>query len=549
LRSTNAADTNNLISDSTYRQLFGAQRNENPMTTQAMLDSYGSIIEQDLRSRLQNGAYRAGVELSVSNEIKRVMFARKASNSGTVITFIPSSQVTYFAYYFNDFGFGESLMDRTKIISTIRTVMMFANTMALVRKAVGNTELNIELDPDDDDPATTVEQLAHEFSRTRNAAFPLAANSANDTITYLQQAGISIAVSGNKNYPETKVSQQDRSMAGIDVDTTPEEEQRKRQWQGFGLSPELIDGLSSANFAESIVSGNLLMAKRIMVYQKATVAMLSEHLSQYILSDGTLFESLVGVIGKTIKTLKPEAIDALYKYYQLEKEPESTNEGDERFKDLPLIRALTYNVIETYKIVLPEPDVSKFKQQVEAMTEYGQALDTALDQYLTADLLQGIVESDEPEAANAFKLGVKAYFMRQWMRRNNVLDELEVLVDLDGSGGQDLVADISGFNERLQKTLQGLKRTFASKSRQYVFDKEADEKRDTELFGKDLSDEARNGSSGGDGFGGGDDFGGGDGFGGGDDFGGGLDESGLDNATDDQSDDDLGDLGGDTEQQ
>lgn len=308
-------------------------------------------MEQDLKSRLQNGAYKAGVEINISNEIKRVMLARKASNSGTVLTFVPVSQVTYFAYYFNDDGFGESLMDKTKIISSIRSVLLFANTMMAVRKAVGNTELNIELDPDDDDPATTVEQLFHEFSRTRNTALPIASNSANDTITYLQNAGISVAVTGNKNYPETKVSQQDRSMGNVDVDTELEDSQRAKQWQGFGLSPESIDGLSSPNFAESIVSGNLLMAKRVLVYQKKTVQMISEHIRQYVYSDGTIFEELVRIIGNELHKFKPDAINNLYEYYELDPAKEENTE----FKHVDLIRIILNDLVDSYTIQLPEP--------------------------------------------------------------------------------------------------------------------------------------------------------------------------------------------------
>lgn len=539
-------DINNVIGDATYRQIAGNPKGDNPITAQAMIDAYGSIMEQDLKSRLQNGAYKAGVEINISNEIKRVMLARKASNSGTVLTFVPVSQVTYFAYYFNDDGFGESLMDKTKIISSIRSVLLFANTMMAVRKAVGNTELNIELDPDDDDPATTVEQLFHEFSRTRNTAFPIASNSANDTVTYLQNAGISVAVTGNKNYPETKVSQQDRSMGNVDVDTELEDSQRAKQWQGFGLSPELIDGLSSPNFAESIVSGNLLMAKRVLVYQKKTVQMISEHIRQYVYSDGTIFEELVRIIGNELHKFKPDAINNLYEYYELDPAKEENTE----FKHVDLIRIILNDLVDSYTIQLPEPDVSKFKQQVEAMNEYKEGLEQALPHYITADMVSTLIESDEGQAINDFYSMVRSYFMREWMRRNNVFPELEVLLDLEGDSGANIVSSVTGHNEKLQRVLQGLKRVFAHNSRQYEFDKDADQQKDTEEFGKDLTEDASSGGGGGGDFGGGDDMGGfGDDLGGGGDDLGGFDDMAGAGGFGGGGDDDLGaDIGGDVEE-
>lgn len=505
MRQGGAYDMNNVLTDQAHRQLFGNQRTANNMTEQAMLDAYGSIMEQDLRSRVQNGAHRSGIEINITNEVKRVMWARKSANVGTVLTFIPVSQVTYFAFFFNDEGFGESLMDKTKIISSIRSVLLFANTMTAVRKAVGNTELNIELDPDDDDPASTVEKLFHEFSRTRQTAFPIAAGSANDTVTYLQNAGVSLAVSGHKDYPETKLSQQDRSMGNVDIDTDLEDAQKAKHWQGFGLSPELIDGLSSPNFAESIVSGNLLMAKRVLVYQKAAIQMISQHLRQYIYSDGTIFEELVRLIGETLAKFKPEAITGLYEFYELDETKDQNTNGHAR---VGLIRALLFDLVDSYTMQLPEPDVSKFKQQVEAMNEYKEGLEQVLPHYITADMVSTLIESDEGQAINDFYAMVRGYFMRDWLRRNNVFPELESLLDLEGESGANIVQSVTQHNEQIQRVLQGLRRVFAQNSRQYEFDKENDQEKDTETFGEDLTEKAKSGGGGGmDGGFGGDGFG------------------------------------------
>ena len=508
LRSNNY-DIKNSIGDNSYRQMFGAMRDDRPVTNQSLLDAYGSIMEDDLKSRLRNGAFKSGVELNISNEIKRIMFARKLANCGTVLTFVPKQQVTYFAFYYNDDGFGESLMDRTKIIATIRSVLLFANTMASVRKSVGNTELKIELDPDDDDPAETVEYLFHEFSRTRNRAFPLAANNANDSVTFLQNAGVSVTVSGNTKYPETRSSTEDRSVGNIDVDTELEDRQRDKHWQGFGLSPELIDGLSSPNFAESIVSGNLLMAKRVLGYQKIGIRLGSEHCQRYIKADGLLFEDLVKAVGDELLKLKDEAIRGLYDYYELDYD----NQGDSQYKYVTLIRALSDDIIDNYKIVLPSPDVSKFAQQVDAMNKYGEALDMVLKNYITPDMISTLVNTEDGSAVDNFFAMVKGYFMREWLRRNNVMPELECLLDLKGETGANVVESVRTHNEQLQDVLGELFRIFDRKSRQFEHDLEADKNQDEKTLGGDFDKENSGGSDFG---GGGDDFGGS--TGGSDDF-------------------------------
>lgn len=181
------------------------------------------------------------------------------------------------------------------------------------------------------------------------------------------------------------------------------------------------------------------------------------------------------------------------------------------------------------------------------MNEYKEGLEQALPHYITADMVSTLIESDEGQAINDFYSMVRSYFMREWMRRNNVFPELEVLLDLEGDSGANIVSSVTGHNEKLQRVLQGLKRVFAHNSRQYEFDKDADQQKDTEEFGKDLTEDASNGGGGG-GFGGGDDMGGfDDGMGGGDDLGGFDDMGGNDLGG--GGDDDLGaDIGGDVEE-
>lgn len=522
LRSNNY-DVKNLIGENVHRQMFGNIKGDSPQTTQALLDSYGSIIEQELKSRIRNGASRSTIELSMSNEVKRVMLARKLSNCGTVLTFIPKQQITYFAFYYNDSGFGESLLDRTKIMSNVRSVLLFANTMVAVRKAVGNTELKIELDPDDDDPESTVEYLFHEFSRTRNRAFPLAASTANDTVTFLQQAGVSVAVSGNSKYPETRASTEDKSVSNIDVDIELEKDRRDKQWQGFGLSPELIDGLSSPNFAESIVSGNLLMAKRVLWYQKVGTGMGSEHCRQQIRNDGLLYEELVAAIGEALDKLKQEAIDGLYEFFELDKP-----QGDNKFRNVPLIRVLIDEITERFVIQLPEPDVSKFEQQVKMMETYASSIENGIKYYITPEMMDQLVTSEDGNAVNNFIAMVKGYYMREWMRRNNVLAELDCLLDIKGDAGTNIVESVRSHNEQVQDVLGELVRVFKERGRKFEHDLEADQNNSTQELGADYTNAAEGSGGGGGSSDWGNDAGGGDDWG--DTSGGGTDDWESDDA-------------------
>lgn len=50
---------------------------------------------------------------------------------------------------------------------------MFANTMASIRNSTSRTELGIQLDPNDTDPMSTIDQVRDAFMRSRSELYPL----------------------------------------------------------------------------------------------------------------------------------------------------------------------------------------------------------------------------------------------------------------------------------------------------------------------------------------------------------------------------------------
>lgn len=537
---TGTFDIKNSITDSAYRQLFGNQPTADKVTLQQLQNSYDTIVVADLKSRLNNGAYRGNADLHLTEEVRRIMLARQFSNCSTQIVFVPATLLTYFAYDFNEDGIGRSLMDKTKIITTIRSVLMFASTMASVRKAIGNTEVGIELDPEDPDPEATVEEMMHMWSRTRNSAFPLAAGSANDIVSYLSNASVNVVVSGNKLYPETKMNQSDRQVANIDIDTEWGDKMRDYNWQGWGLSPDLIDGVSSANFAESIVSGNLLMAKRITMLQRRTIDQINDHIRKYIYCDGTLYEKLCESVTNTLKDFKEDEIGRLYEYFEaaeidvrsgetrqperdvdaragymsdgvtvarttpkptMEEAKPATKKDDTAHEQL--VVAIVEEIIDSYSVRLPEPDVAKFDDQAKAFASYSTALETALRAYLTSEMV-GSLEGEDLRAYEAYVNSVLAYYKRDWCRRNNFMTELEDLLDTEGEAGKAVNDSILEHQKTIQEMVGTFNSTVAATSRANANKESVLEKQDEKKYGENFS-EPSGGSGGGDEWGGGGD--------------------------------------------
>ena len=404
-----STDVSSQLLDSGRRAATGFNQHDRTLTEAETVRLYADIVEQDLLARLRNGVYGESVEIARPLDVYRVMLARALANRGTQILYVPAELVTYIAFDYNSYGVGKSLLEDNKILASIRAMLLFSSTMSAIKNSTGKTSVKIELDPDDPDPASTVEYMIHEYSRNRQATYPLGASNPIDIIDFLQNAGIDVQVSGNSAYPETRLMVEDHSSSKVEVDSKLEEDIKRKYFMSLGLSPETIDMTSNIEFATSIVTSNLLLAKRVMLYQETLLRFLKDFIRKYVVNSSKLWGSL-------LKTATSQGSGITANHKEL---------GPEGIVDL---------FLDALEVTLPKPDSAKLANQLEAYTAYNDALEKAIDAYFGADSFMLKDFDDVEESISAVRAAVIAHYQREWLRNNNVLPELMDLVQQDEDG-------------------------------------------------------------------------------------------------------------------
>jgi len=452
LTNPNSSSAMHGLINTAHRQMFGNDVTDK-QDAQAILNAYTTIVEEDLTSRIFNGTYKTRIELKKQSEFYRIMLSRQLANMGTQILFIPAEQVTYFAFDYNADGIGRSLLDKSKLLTTMRSVLMFANTMASVRKATPGVNLKIQLDPSDQNPAKQVEDIVHEYARTKATSFPLTTSQPYQLVNYVQNANTSVTVSGNPNYPETEVTTEERQATNAEADIELEESLRRKHFQSFSLSPEIIDGASQVDFAQSILTGNLLMAKRVTIYQTETIRMLNDHIRKFIINSGKLTEMIFDQLTEIVKKLDGKTKERVLEMLSMD----DTMVTDEDRESATMGMLFNY-IIYNYTITLPAPDIAKFESQVTALEAYSKALDIGLPAYLTEDILRGLGDDVVEGGIGALIASVKAYAIREWLRKNNMLLELEDIIPSDNSDNGSSIAfdNIVAHQVAIQKAVRAM---------------------------------------------------------------------------------------------
>jgi len=381
---------------------------------------YSELVEKDLLSRLRNGIYGENVEIARPMEVYQVMLSRALAKMHTQLLYIPAEFVTYVAFDYNKYGVGQSLLQKNKLLGGMRSMLLFANSMAAIKNSIQRVVLNIQLDQDDPNPANTVEFMLHEYAKTRQASYPLGASNPLDIVSFLQNAGVEVAVSGNTRYPETKLSIEDKTSQHAKPDSDFEESLRKRFIQGCGLTPEMVDAASGAEFATTVVRNHLIMAKRVKDYQLVLMGFAKEFVQKYTINSSILLEKLIDVINANQNRIPKE-------YHHEPKDGAGKSVKDDAS---PAQRYLT-EFLKTLDLSLPSPNVAEQSTQFEAYQKFCDFLEKALDAYLDPDAVDQTVFGDYASVMPSIRKSIEMFFKRQYLRQQGILPELDDIVLMD----------------------------------------------------------------------------------------------------------------------
>ncbi|MBN22678.1 MAG: hypothetical protein CL678_15445 [Bdellovibrionaceae bacterium] len=433
---TNGANGVSQLIEQARAGMFGSASGVGQAGINEHVQAYGQIVEDELIKCLNDGLYGKGVEIQRPTEVYRIMLARTMAKKHTQLLYIPVSLLTYVAFDYNEYGIGKSLLEDTEILSGIRSTLMLSNTMLSVKNAVGRTGIKIQLDPKDPNPTETVEFLLNEYAKNRQMAYPVGVNDPRDIINYLQRAGVDVAVSGHPAYPETTFDVEDKSGGRQQPDTQLEEDMKRRHYMGFGLAPETVDMSMSVDFAASVVSSNLLLAKRVTITQDKLTSFIDDLIRKFTLNSGRLMNDLRKVLMDNHESIK-DLLD-----------------------DETTIDTLLMSFINNIETSLPSPDSITLENQIRAYRGYKEFIVEAIDDYISSEYLEASNLGELADSIDSTKASLVALMMRKWMAENNVLPELSEITQM---GEKD--EPVFNLLDETSKHLEGLARTIESHMR------------------------------------------------------------------------------------
>lgn len=389
-------------------------------TLDQITEIYSSIVETEFVERLTSGLYNGGVEVAKTREFYRIMLARQLSAKFTRVLYVPKELVTYFAFKFFNNGVGRSYLDDVRSLTSIRAIILFSKVMARVKSSINNTNVHMTFDESDPDPMARAEEAMADVFKLRQSYFPLGINTPSDLVDWVTRQGLSFTFEGHPGLPNTKFDFTNQTLDHKVPDDELDEELRKQTYMHFGLSPETVDNGLGSNFATTSAEQSVLLSKRIMVLQSVLCYDVTDYAQKLTRNDIDLRKQIFDL-------MKENAVDLESCLEPEEKAKYASN------KDLYL-DSLVDTFIDLLILELPKPDVTSLATQTAAYNAYSEALEKALEAWISSDIVATDVAGQIGQSTDVIKNVLKAYFLRKWMADNGYMQELNDIVTVDEHG-------------------------------------------------------------------------------------------------------------------
>lgn len=401
--------------------------------------SAATLNHQFLES-LQYGAYN-GIKLAVGNTegISRLMLARALSGDQTHFLFVPKDIVTYIAFDYNDYGVGISLLAQNKMQGAIRAMMQFVNVQAAINNAIVHSKMNISLDEYEADSERTVEQIYHEHIRRKVASFPLGVSSPLSQLEYMVISGLNVNVEQHPDFPNTKVDMEYLQNNVNEIDNEFTENLKNEFLLGLGIDPSSIDMSMGVELAQSIVTSNIMLAKRALIYQNKFCAGLTEYFKISCLQSPSLKSQLIDAILENKDVFNGQV------FYKKLCDKDNA-------KARVVANKLALKFLSEMYVSLPKPDLKTLEMQKNAIEEKEEYYDLLVEYVISEDIVvDWVVGESVAEKTTYFRTMFKNHLMRQWIQENNFAPEVFSILGLDDN--DDKIIPLLEANKQINEKL------------------------------------------------------------------------------------------------
>lgn len=351
--------------------------------------------------------------------IKHTMFSRLLANQKTSVIYVSHKYLETYTFNYRSNGTGESLLERIRVLASIRAIIFFTRLKAEIANNVPTTKITLDIDDEHIDPESVRDAAIAEFIKNKQFDIPVGLQTINDLSDWIHKLGYFFEVN-NKNIPSLKMDISDVTRSVNIPDETIEKEISDKILMSLGTTPETVDNSKEPDFATTEILKNIVVARKAKNTQHAYNAMLTNNCRKIMRLDGELTRKLTNVLLPEVSKLKT----VLSSIFKIDKSKMKTED---------ILDYVIKDIINKHHLTLPEIKIEDDDKLETAFEDYETKIDTALEYYIYSDFVTSENAGTLSDNIDEYKAAAKATLMRRWMAKNNYLPELSEIITITDS--------------------------------------------------------------------------------------------------------------------
>lgn len=389
---------------------------------------FAEMVDKDMIDRVKNGQYDSGVQLGTNEDFYWLMLTRCMKGQRTQLLWIPAEYLVYFAMDYDELGFGKSLLDDIRNLTSMRIMLMVAGIAASLKNSIGRTKVTIKLDEEDQDAGKTIEDIQDEILKSRMNPIPFGINNVADVSKYLQRSCYEFEISGSSELPDMQVSFEQYNSQYPKPDEDLQNQLKDLSIQHFGLTRDMIDAADGVDFAIQAATNNMLTMKRVMRWQRKAVPQASDFIRKISRHSELILTRLREILHNNFETLQ---VEKLKRYFGIQ---DDALFQDPDFKKLVIEQCVVAFINNLY-IELPSPAATTLEAQKQMFEDAAEFYKSAIEYIVNDSFFDTSVQGEGlNEHGDMIRNILLSHYMRDYMAKNAILPELADLTTLDEDG-------------------------------------------------------------------------------------------------------------------
>uniref|UniRef100_A0AAU7PEY2 Virion structural protein n=1 Tax=Burkholderia phage vB_BgluM-SURPRISE13 TaxID=3159457 RepID=A0AAU7PEY2_9VIRU len=390
--------------------------------------AFAEMVEKDLIDRVKNGQYDNGVQLASNEDFYWLMLTRCMKGQRTHLLWLPNEFLVYFAMDYDEMGFGKSLLDDIRNITSMRIMLMVSGIAASLRNSIGRTKVTVKLDEDDPDAEKSIEDIQDEILKSRMNPIPFGINNVADISKYLQRSCYEFEISGSSAIPDMQVQFEQYNSQYPKPDEDLTNQLKELSIHHFGLTKDMIDAAEGVDFAIQAATNNLMTMKRVQRWQRKVEPQISEFVRKIAINSESQINDLRDIVKNNFKQLQ---VDKVKRYFDLQ---DDKMLEDSEFQQLVTEQCLNV-FLNNLVVELPSPAATTLEAQKQQFTDAAEFYKDALDYIVNESFFDAAVQGEEMSGhVDMIKNILLSHYMREYMAKNAILPELSDLTTIGEDG-------------------------------------------------------------------------------------------------------------------